>query len=797
MTSLYETLEFDVLRDHLADLTLSLLGRERVDDMRPFATLADIEKSQTQVSEFRSLLDYDQSPPFDDIVDLRPVMKKSRILNSMLQPDELAYLLRFLILIRRLTAYFSERHERIPTLKLITSELIPLKSLENKIATAIDVETNEVKTNASPELASIRKNIERAHSAVRKKMESLLKIYSASGMLQENLISVRNGRWVLVVKDEFRRKVKGLVHDQSATGSSFFIEPLTVVDDNNRIRELQTEEQKEIERILRHLTEDIRAEQNAIERNLVLYGDLDFIYAKTRLSQALNAFQPIVCEEPVLALALAFHPLLYLRMGKDVVPLDIELGEKSHTLIISGPNAGGKTVALKTVGLLVLMTLCGLHIPAQSHSRVGLLTSLFANIGDQQSLENDLSTFSSHLQALKEIAEKADDRSLVLIDEIGSGTDPEEGTALAIALLERLTERRALSIVTTHQSSLKAFAFETVGIDNASLEFDVTSLQPTYRFRTGIPGSSYAFEIAQRMGLPGDMTDRARTLVGAHKNRLEGLILELEERVQKYGQLERQAHLEETRYRGLVKLYTERKDALERNIKEIKHRAVLEAEALLSESNAAVEGAIREIRESHAQKEYVKKSREKLQIQKEKVENLKSILQTAQIAADSAHESIVKGDYVIWHNTGGSGQIIGDIDKKGRVLVQFGSGIKARVSLKELSKSRHAPQPAARVRFNVEADKRYSRELDIRGMTGEEAIKVLDQFLDQALLAGFHEVSIIHGKGSGKLRGHVGHYLDKHPHVISFRLGYWNEGDSGVTVIDLHGGAKEMDETKD
>lgn len=760
--------------------------------MQPATTLAEIEKSQTLITEFRSLVDYDQSPPLDEIADIRPVLRKSRVISSMLQPDELAHLLHFLLIIRRLAAYFADR-SGIPTLKLVTSELMPRKNLEEKIDACIDLVTREVKNSASRELASIRKNIERAHLSARKKMETLQKNYSERGMLQENLISVRNGRLVLVVKDEFRRQVKGLVHDQSATGSSFFIEPLSVVEDNNRIRELQAEEQKEIERILRRLTDDVRAEHAALERNLDLYGDLDFLFAKTRLSQELNAAQPMLCDQPVISLSQAFHPLLFLRMGKSVIPLDIELGEKNHTLIISGPNAGGKTVALKTVGLLTLMTQCGLHIPAQPHSRIGLLTRIFANIGDQQSLENDLSTFSSHLQALKEIAESADERSLVLIDEIGAGTDPDEGTALAIALLEHLTNRQTLSLVTTHQGSLKAFAFETEGVENASLEFDVDSLQPTYRFRTGIPGSSYAFEIAQRMGLPSALTARARLLVGSYKNRLEGLILELEERVQKYTQLEKEASREEVRYRGLAKLYAERKETLDKETNEIKRRAVQEAEVLLRESNAAVEGVIREIREANAEKESVKKSREKLQLQKEKISELGTTIQIESRPTDR-QEPIAKGDDVIWQSTGGSGQVIGDIDKKGRVLVQFTGGIKAYVSAEELCKSQQKRQPIARVRFNVQGDKRYSRELDIRGMSGEEAIIALDQFLDQALLAGFHTVNIIHGKGSGVLRRHVGHHLQSHPQVVSFRLGYWNEGDSGVTVIDLKGQPEVKDE---
>ena len=796
LASLYETLEFDILREHLANLAVSYLGRDRAHNIRPLTTFEEISTSLTQITELRQIIDYDQQPPFEGIAELHPILKKCRVVGSGLQPEEIVYLLRFLVIIRRLSAYFADK-EGIPTLREKTSNLTPQKNLEKRIDACIDSATYDVKNSASPELASIRKNIERAHVSARKKMDSLLKSYSERGLLQENLISVRNGRLVLVVKDEYRRKVKGLVHDQSATGSSFFIEPLSVVEDNNRIRELEAEEQKEIERILRRLTDDIRGEQDIIERNLDLFGELDFIHAKTRLSKQLNASQPELCEEARISLVQAYHPLLLLRMGNSVVPLDIDLGEKNHTLIISGPNAGGKTVALKTVGLLTLMVNCGLHIPAQSFSRIGQIRQIFANIGDQQSLENDLSTFSSHLKGLKEIAEKADDFTLVLIDEIGSGTDPEEGTALAIALLEHLTEQRALSIVTTHQSPLKAFAFETEGIDNASLEFDVSSLQPTYKFRTGIPGSSYAFEIAQRMGLPADLTERARALVGSHKDKLEGLILELEERVQNLAKQAREANIKETEYKGLLKLYTERYETLKKETNQIKRNALLEAEALLKESNAAVEGAIREIREANAQKEDVKKAREKLALEKIKIEKLKTNTQIEPIPPREEHEPVGKGDAVVWNNTGGRGEIIGDADKKGRVLVQFDSGIKAHVFMAELSKDKKKRQTKSRVFFNVQEDKQYSHELDIRGMMGEDALKRLDQFLDEALLAGFHEVSVIHGKGTGKLRTHVGHYLQKHSQVSNFRLGYWNEGDSGVTVVELKKDKKGSNERKE
>lgn len=791
MESLYETLEFDVVLDRLADLAVSSLGRERIFNIQPFTELSALHIAHHQITELRDIMDYDQMPPIDDVGDLTAILKKVRVVGGMLQPEECARVARFLYIIRQLSQFFKERQEQNPHLSQITSYLKPQKALEHDIIQCVDVETFEIKNSASAELASLRKSIERAQASARRKMESKLKALSAQGYLQENVISVRNGRLVLVVKDEYRRKVKGLVHDQSATGSSFFIEPLEVVDDNNRIRELQTEEAKEIERILRRLTDSIRAHQEDIQHNQDLFAELDAVYAKARLSKLLSAFQPELVNDSIVDLAQARHPLLLLRLGeRHVVPLDVTLGKDIETLIISGPNAGGKTVALKTIGLVTLMALCGLHIPAQPHSKIGLLSQIFANIGDQQSLENDLSTFSSHVQQLKTIAERADSRSLVLIDEIGSGTDPEEGTGLAIALMERLTQQNCLTVVTTHQSPLKAFAYQTENVENASLEFDVSTLQPTYNFRVGIPGSSYAFEIAERMGLPNDVIERARSRVGSQKNQLEGLILELEENVQKHAELARQANLKETEYRGLLKLYQEKNNALQQELKHIKRQAAEEAEALLQNANATIENTIREIRESQADREAIQHAKEQLAFQKEKVESIKSAVEPEPETEPDTREPIAKGDSIRWKNSGATGQVLTEPDKKARVMVQFEGGMKVQLPTAELERAKRKKRKSV-VRVNVDHPKSSAREVDLRGMLSEDALQELEHFLDAALLSGLHEVHVIHGKGTGKLRKSVGQFLQHHPQVESFRLGYWNEGDSGVTVVQLKGHKKE------
>ena len=784
MESVIKTLEFDSIRQHLAECAATYLGQKHARALSLSQDVSQIEQALTQTTEFRDLIEYEKTPPLGDIPDMEPILAKAKIQGSLLHPEECVGVSQLLHVVHSLQRYFQEFDEKIPTLNKVTNRFIPLKELERELNRCIDVKSEQIKDNASEKLASIRKNITRAQNAARKKLEGVLSRYASQGILQENVIAMRNNRLVLVIKDEYRRKVKGLIHDRSASGSSLFIEPMSVVEDNNRIRELYAEESKEIERILYELTEKIHQAFDSLLSNLDTLSIVDFIYAKASLSKKLNAHQPEITENATLFIAGGRHPLLLLRMGeKKVVPLDVTLGDDFYTLVISGPNAGGKTVALKTVGLLTMMALSGLHIPAKPHSKIGMMQRIFATIGDQQSLDNDLSTFSSHLASLKNIADHAEKGHLVLIDEIGSGTDPEEGTALAMALMERLTARQVLSIVTTHQSPLKAFAYQTDGVENASLEFDVSTLESTFRFRTGIPGSSYAFEIAQRMDVPEELTKRARDLIGVHKDKLEGLILDLDENIQHYKELTSQATRKETEYRGLLKLYQERYDKLKKEQRELKQKAAQEADEILKESNAAIEKAIRDIRESQAQSEAIRSAKEFLQKEKSKVNAIKQEVTEVEESREPAEVTV--GDLVQWTKTNGLGEIKSAPDKKGRVLLQTDGGMKIRVPTTELVKKNHRRKSKSKVRYNVGTEKRFQNELDLRGMTSDEAVDEVDKFLDEALLAGFHEISIIHGKGTGALRHRVHDYLHTHPQVIKYRLGNWNEGDAGVTIVTL------------
>jgi len=780
----FDSLEFNKICEKIASCAVSEPGKELALQIKPELDHPTLLKKFNQVTELRDILEYDQFPPVDGIRDLRPLVKKARLAAGMLGTAELAWIVQNLTIVRRLQQFFAGRIEKIPNLKAITSELRALPATEKEINRCIDCDSNLVKDEASPELAAIRSQINHAQATVRRKIESKLKQFSEQGYLQENVVSIRDGRFVLIVKDEYKRKIKGLIHGQSSSGSSFFIEPVDVFEDNNHIRELQTRELREVEKVLMRLSDLVRKDIVAIEHNIVVLADLDLVFAKAVFAKMINGHQPEITTDNSIALYSGRHPLLVLRMGeKNVVPLDVELGDKIYTLIISGPNAGGKTVALKTIGLLTLMARCGLHIPALPHSRIGDIRQIFVSIGDQQSIDNDLSTFSSHIKTLADIARHADSATLALVDEIGAATDPEEGTALAMSLLENLTIKKCLSVVTTHLGALKAFAFQNPGIENASLEFNAETLQATYHFRTGIPGSSYAFDIAQRMGYPPDLITRARTLVGSHKDKLEGLILDLEDKIVRYQELNTELNIRQSGLESLQKLYAERSEALKRDEKKIKSQAVKEAEQIISQANSLVEKTIKEIREKQARREAIINAKTVINEQKETIKVIKKQVQEPKPAAPLTTLAI--GDYVRWKDNTTIGQVISEIDKKGSVYIQL-DGVKIKAPVAELERAgKKQHKSVSVIKVNMEEKPVITNEIDLRGMRVEEARESVDRFIDESILCGMKEIRIIHGKGTGALRKDLTEFLKNHQQVSQFRLGYWNEGNTGVTVVEL------------
>jgi DNA mismatch repair protein MutS2 len=784
-----QLLEFDKILEQIAGVALCPISVEQIRALRPSNQAGQIQRRLDELTEMRALLDFDENFPLSSLADLRPALQHLRIANRSLEIRQLIEIAQFLAGARRVRGYLLTRRGKYPLLAEIAQPLTPLQDVEAAIENAINVTDGSVKDSASPVLARLRREIRRATAEARARLQSIVKKLAARDMLQEEVITFRDGRLVLMLKDEYRHRVPGLVHDESASGRTLFVEPMESVEMNNRIRQLQSAEREEIERILLELSNRLRLHLPKVQENLTRLVQLDAIHAKAHFSRQLDGAAPQLQKDGRLKLAGARHPLLLLSSKKaraQVVALDLELGGEMVTLILTGPNAGGKTVTLKTVGLLSLMALCGLHIPAQPDSQIPIFRRIFVDIGDRQSIEEDLSTFTSRLARLVEILQQTREGDLVLIDEIGSGTDPEAGAALAIAVLQELTRRRCTTLVTTHHGALKSFAHETPGVANGSMAFDRDTLRPTYQFRPGVPGASYAFEIAERLGLQKDVVEAATQLVGKEKGNIESLLAELEAKLAEQRQSAEKLKLEETRFTALAKLYEERVNALKAQERELKQKALAESEAVLHRANAAVEKAIREIREQAASREAIQSAKQELQaVQQEIAQEKKSLPAEAPVAEAPLQEAL-PGMRVKWLKQNAVATVLEAPDSSRRVLVEVGM-LRARVPLSELRLHESAWQTRLESLPKISGTDTPATlpEIDLRGMRVDEALTAVDKFLDDALLAGWNEVRLIHGKGTGALRQSISNFLKKHPQTQRFHEAAMGEGDYGVTVVEL------------
>lgn len=786
-----QLLELDKILEPIAEAALSPISVEEIRALRPNLDLVQIQSRLDETTEMRAILDYDEPFPLSPISDLRPALQHLRIVGRALEIRQLIEVAQFLGGARRVRAYLVARREKYPLLAAIAQPVTPMQDIETAIENAISFTDGSVKDSASPVLSRVRKEIRRAMAETRDRLQSLVKKLAARDMLQEEVITMREGRLVLMLKDEYRQRVPGLVHDESASGRTLFVEPMESVEMNNRIRQLQSAEREEIERILLELSNRLRLHLAQLQTNLTRLVQLDVIHAKAHFSRQLDCYAPQLQATGQLKLVGARHPLLLLAMRRrqsrdSVVPLDLELGDEIVTLILTGPNAGGKTVTLKTVGLLALMTACGLHIPAQPDSQVPIFRRLFVDIGDRQSIEEDLSTFTSHMARVVEILRQTQAGDLVLMDEIGSGTDPEAGAALAMAILHEFTRRRCLTIVTTHHGALKTFAHETAGAANGSMAFDSETLRPTYQFRPGVPGASYAFEIAERLGLQKEVSDAARQLVGKEKGNVENLLAELDAKLQEQRQTAEKLKLEETRFAALAKLYEERLNTLKAQERELKQKALAESEAIMQRANAAVEKAVREIREQAASREAIQNAKKALHEVQTEIMQEKQQVNIEPVAPAPPVQDVHVGMQVKWLKQNAVATVLEAPDSSRRVLVEVGS-LRARVPLTELQ-FHAAPaskrlEPLAKI-SNMDAPATLP-EIDLRGKRVDEALDAVDKFLDDTILAGWNEVRLIHGKGTGALKQSIQNFLKKHPQVQRFHDAAMGEGDYGVTVVEI------------
>ena len=662
--------------------------------------------------------------------------------------------------------------------------LAPNKYLEEKIFTCI-VNEEEVADNASPALASIRRKIRAASQRVRDQLDKLIHSQAHQKHLQESIVTQRGGRYVVPVKAEFRGEVPGLVHDTSASGATVFVEPMSVVEANNEIRVLRSDEQDEIARILLELSGEAGSFADSIIESYHYAVELDLIFAKAQVAYKMKAVVPQVGEDGKIALHAARHPLI---AKEKVVPTDITLGVEFDTLIITGPNTGGKTVALKTIGLLTLMAMCGLMIPAGEGSRVAVFRHILADIGDEQSIEQSLSTFSSHMVNIIHIFEVADNSSLILLDELGAGTDPVEGAALAEAIIQELRGRGVRLACTTHYAELKAYAIQTPGVENGSCEFDVATLRPTYRLLIGVPGKSNAFAITQRLGMDTAIVDRARELVSREGNAFEQVVGRLEEDRRKMEDELEALRASAAQAKANAEASQRLKDEAEAQAKKEIDRARQEAAQIVQKTRQRADALVGELEELRRQKNK--------QLSAEQKARLRSGLKELESSSDPVHQRrddnyvlprpLVVGDEVLLYDIDKEATVL-ELPKDGTVLVQAGI-IKTRVPLgnvRLLSKRQlKKKNPTRTVTKNVSTPE-TSSSLDLRGQTVEEALMEVDNFLDRASRMHLSQVTIIHGKGTGALRTAVQQHLRRCSQVKSFRLGTYGEGESGVTIAEL------------
>ena len=782
------TLELPAVLRMLADQTNSAEAREKALAIVPETDIDFVKRLQDETDAARAMIGIKGSPAFSGIKPVGESLYRADR-GGALNTRELLDIAGVLRCARRVREYFSEGE---PT--AIDHFFYALRGnhyLEERITTAI-LDEDEIADNASPELADIRRHKRNAAAKGRQILQKIISSQSYSKVLQETIITQRDGRFVVPVKAEFRSSLPGLVHDVSSSGATVFVEPMGVVQANNELKELEAKEKKEIERILRELSAQAAGCQRDILSDYENLVRLDLIFARGQLSYRMNATRPEIRRSGGVSLRHARHPLL--DSGK-AVPITIELGQTFDTLVITGPNTGGKTVSLKTLGLLTLMAQCGLHIPADDRSAVSVFDRVLADIGDEQSIEQSLSTFSSHMVTIVKILEEADEHSLILFDELGAGTDPVEGAALAIAIIQHVRERGGKIAATTHYAELKTFAMTTAGVENASCEFDVETLRPTYKLLTGIPGKSNAFAISQRLGLDPMVIETAKAQMDSESIRFEDVLTQLEEKRQRLEKDQTEAERLRSQRETDARKAREFREQMERAKDNARTRGEAEARRIVREARAQADAIFEELdrlrkeQEKAASWQAVNDARAAIRGQLKSAEEKLRFQDDVREPVPAPSRPIREGDLVELAGTKRQGVVTGI----GGDRLQMETGnmkltVKASdVRLIEEAEVREKKEAQRQVTTHIRlAGARAAvNELDIRGLMTDEADLQVDQFLDNALMGKLNVVTIIHGKGTGALRKAVHQQLKHHRAVKSFRLGRYGEGEDGVTVVEL------------
>lgn len=783
-----KTLEFDKILKMLSDMAAMDITRDAILKTKISDNIKKINRLQEETAQSILLITKKGSAPIGCTYDVRPCLKRSRM-QGVLSPGEILSVAKVLETGEKLKNYpddiacdaLSEHFEALYT----------DKALKRKIFDAI-LDEDTIADNASGELYDIRRALNQSSNKVRDILHSIISSPSYKDALQEQIITMRGDRFVVPVKATHRGEIKGILHDTSSSGATLFIEPMSVVEANNKIRELKLKEKEEIEKILMQLTEEISLVSKLIEMSYDTISELDLCFARARFSLKYDCYRPVLNDKGIINLQRARHPLLD---AKTVVPTDIRLGRDFDTLVVTGPNTGGKTVVLKTTGLLTLMAQSGLHIPANEGSEVAVFGNIYADIGDEQSIEQSLSTFSSHMVNIVDILSEADDKSLCLFDELGAGTDPIEGASLAVSILERVRLLGAKTIATTHYSELKTYAMSTKRVENASCEFNVDTLRPTYRLLIGIPGKSNAFAISKRLGLDDDIIENAKKYIKAENLEFEDILSKLEKNRQEAEAMKESARAYKKETEKIKSDTALRNKQLTEKTDKIIERARLEAKKILDDAKDEADEILKKLRALSLEENVAKKMREMEEARKKLNDKARKNSQKLTDSMFSSKEnykspkSVKLGEDVEIVSMHQVGTVVSLPDAKGDFLVKVGI-MKLKTNLKDVRRKKEETTEKKK-KQHISSGNTFSKtmslssEVDVRGETVDSAVMIIDKFLDDAMLSSLSQVRIIHGKGTGLLRQGIHSYLKRLSYVKSYRLGTFGEGDSGVTVVEF------------
>lgn len=774
-----EKLEFNKIRKNLTSYALTEKGKEYILNLIPVSDYQMISHEGKIVEEAKNILINQSTVPIDFVPALDETLAQTRIEGGLISAKRILDVLNLAKVSRNLRQYLKSESEISPLLYRKSSDLFSDKLFEHQIQKII-TDQGEVKENASRQLSDIRCDIRNKKDELVKSINRIIKNLKDEDVVREEYLTLRDGRMVIPIKVEHKRHLRGFIHSESSTGQTVYIEPEETLELNNEIVSLSFAEKREIERLLKELTKLIGQRAYELKQSLDIIAYIDSVFARGKYSIEIIGSFPELNKSTKIFIGDARHPLLLKKIGrKETVPLNIEI-DKSRVIIITGPNAGGKTVVLKTIGLLTLMLQAGIHIPVSPDSNFHIFNKVLLDIGDEQSIEEDLSTFSSHLKNLKNILNEADNNSLILLDEIGTGTDPSEGSALAAAILKKLLETGALVFASTHHGSLKLFAYSVEGMQNAAMQFDHDNLTPTYHFILGMPGSSYAFEIASRLGFDNSTLNDAKRFIEGNQHKLEEFLTEIEIKSNNLNKQLAELEIENTRLKGLSNLYKTNIDKLEKEKKEILKKTKSEADNYLKDINRKIEKAIKDIKEAEASKEVIKEVKKEVRNLKTEAEN---IIQPEVVSLDEKYDFSI-GSFVSVKNSTTTGQIIEINSEKNRATIVVGT-LKIQVKISDLVPAKENKDKDVRKNYSYNQTTDASYRLDIRGDRAEEAEYKVIKFIDDAYQSSLSQVEILHGKGTGALKKIVHHILKNHDKVKKFYFAPIDQGGEGITIAEI------------